>query len=144
MQYLGYECDHYIGIPTNHLPGADICAVSMANAVVTGEFNCYNFIVQHFYGFFNPGRKHGFLLLETLNHIYFSVKPKEEKKEIVIPLIQVNRWRHAVRPEDLEKKTDKIIEKSADHSKAAKTTLVGSKVVESADQQAANEILAGG
>ncbi|KAK2187174.1 hypothetical protein NP493_173g04014 [Ridgeia piscesae] len=71
-----------------------------------------------------------------------SVKPKEEKKEIVIPLIQVNRWRHAVRPEDLEKKTDKIIEKSADHSKAAKTTLVGSKVVESADQQAANEILA--
>ena len=34
---------------------------------------------------------------------YCSLKPKEEKKELVIPLIESNRWRHAKKPEDLEK-----------------------------------------
>ena len=56
----------------------------------------------------------------------------------------MNRWRHAIKPEDLDKKTERTGEESADHTRAVNTKRVGTEAVESADQQAASEILAGG
>ena len=35
----------------------------------------------------------------VLYTVYFSVKPKEEKKEIIIPLIKTNNWKTAITSE---------------------------------------------
>ena len=39
----------------------------------------------------------------NLNICHCSKKKKEKKEELVIPLITTNRWRHARKPEDLER-----------------------------------------
>ena len=41
----------------------------------------------------------------------FSKKKKAEEKELVIPLIQANRWRHAKKPEELEQDDDETDKK---------------------------------
>ena len=67
---------------------------------------------------------------------YCSLKPKEEKKELVIPLIESNRWRHAKKPEDLEKTKN-------DQKKNSDTTTKEDKRENDVDSLAVEELLQG-
>jgi len=71
-------------------------------------------------------------------YVVFSVKPVEDKAPLVIDLIQNNRWRRALKPEDLENSStdDSVVKPLKDISIKHHT---GDKVTD----DALNEIIAG-
>ena len=77
--------------------------------------------------------------VHTEHNVYiYSKTVKVEKKELVIPLIPVNRWRHARRPDELEQEPDirdKIVERLQDTA--------NDKDKQSPEDEAVKELLQG-